>query len=101
MEGVYSLLPFFNLVAKGQKFMIIITKLKSSLSVPANLYLLSLYVVGTFIFILNLHWFPASSSDWVLIYALAATVLILNQITIPIPPEGNSLSMDSAVYMAT
>jgi diguanylate cyclase (GGDEF)-like protein/putative nucleotidyltransferase with HDIG domain len=79
----------------------LITKLKSSLSVPSNLYLLSLCVVGTLIFILNLHWFPASSSDWVLIYALAATVIILNQITIPLPPEGNSLSMDSALYMAT
>jgi diguanylate cyclase (GGDEF)-like protein/putative nucleotidyltransferase with HDIG domain len=79
----------------------VITKLKSSLSVPSNLYLLCLYVVGTLIFILNIHWLPASSSDWVLIYALAATVIILNQITIPLPPEGNSLSMDSALVMAT
>ncbi|QGQ93971.1 diguanylate cyclase [Paenibacillus psychroresistens] len=77
-----------------------LTKLKRSLSVPANLYLTSLCIVGTLIFILNLHWFPTSPSDWVLIYALALTVIILNQITIPMPPEGNSLSMDSALYMA-
>lgn len=78
----------------------ILPKLKSSLSTPSNLYLISLFLIGLFTFLLNFKWNPMVSSEWVLIYALVATVILLNHITIPMPPEGNALSMDSALFMA-
>lgn len=41
-----------------------------------------------------------SLSEWVLGYALIGAVLILNHHNILLPPEGNRLSMDSAIYLA-
>lgn len=78
----------------------ILLRLKSRLSVPSNRFLLCLYAVGIFVFFLNFQWYPEISSDWVLIYALVAVVLFLNHVTISLPPEGNALSMDSALFMA-
>jgi diguanylate cyclase (GGDEF)-like protein len=39
-------------------------------------------------------------SEIILKISLVAAVLLLNHFTIPIPPEGNSISMDSSIYMA-
>ncbi|MBM7571587.1 diguanylate cyclase (GGDEF)-like protein [Aquibacillus albus] len=41
-----------------------------------------------------------SLDKWVLGYVIIGATLLLNHFKIQLPPEGNSLSMDSAVYLA-
>ncbi|WP_429879143.1 diguanylate cyclase [Geobacillus stearothermophilus] len=42
-----------------------------------------------------------SLKDWVLVYILTGSVVLLNLFPIILPPKANSFSMDSAVYLAT
>ncbi|WP_252181462.1 diguanylate cyclase [Geobacillus thermoleovorans] len=41
-----------------------------------------------------------SLKDWVLVYMLTGSVVLLNLFPIILPPKANSFSMDSAVYLA-
>lgn len=63
------------------------------------------YVLGVSLFGLFVYFFHFSVSfpslrDWVLIYVLTASVLIVNRFLIYLPPKGNSISMDSSIYLA-
>lgn len=68
---------------------------------PANLYLFIVSILGVTAFILFNQLTLSASSEMVTIFALVAAILLLNHYTIPIPPEGNSLSMDSTIYLAS
>jgi diguanylate cyclase (GGDEF)-like protein/putative nucleotidyltransferase with HDIG domain len=67
---------------------------------PGKVYLsaISLIGVSTF-FALNSFTVP-TPSEWTLLYCFIGSILILNHLTFQIPPKGNNLSMDSAVYLA-
>lgn len=69
---------------------------------PVYIYMFLICLAGTLLFGTTNHQLTLSYSlaDWVLIYALAATVLILDHYTFQLPPDGNGQSMDSSVYLA-
>jgi diguanylate cyclase (GGDEF)-like protein/putative nucleotidyltransferase with HDIG domain len=68
---------------------------------PASIYLSIVSFLGASMFLI-LHQFHFNQSyEMVITYAFIGAILILNHYTIPIPPEGNSLSMDSAIYLAS
>ncbi len=68
----------------------------------ANLYVLSLSLLGCSLFVLfgNIT-FSYSSSDWLLILSLAIVNVLSKHFIILIPPKGNSLVMDSTIYLAS
>jgi hypothetical protein len=68
---------------------------------PANLYLLSITLLGIIGFVLLSPFSSLNSADWVITLTLVGVILLLNHYTIPIPPDGNSISMDSAIYLAS
>jgi len=43
---------------------------------------------------------PLQMSDWIIIYIMVVAVVLLDVYMFQIPPEGNSESMDSSVYLA-
>jgi diguanylate cyclase (GGDEF)-like protein/putative nucleotidyltransferase with HDIG domain len=65
-----------------------------------NTYVILISVIGISIFLLCNHFDLSDSQEMVLLYSFLGAILLLNYHTIPIPPEGNSLSMDSTVYLA-
>ncbi|MBT2661735.1 diguanylate cyclase [Bacillus sp. ISL-45] len=66
----------------------------------SNLYLILISLIGIFGFVaLHQVHFDASSKT-VLIYALIGAVLLVDKYPIPLPPDGNSISMDSAIFLA-
>jgi diguanylate cyclase (GGDEF)-like protein/putative nucleotidyltransferase with HDIG domain len=69
---------------------------------PGNTYLFLICLAGFFLFVTtNQVLTPSYSlSEWVLFYAMVASVLILDHYTFQLPPEGNRQSMDSSVYLA-
>jgi diguanylate cyclase (GGDEF)-like protein len=69
---------------------------------PENAYLLIICIIGALLFVTtnDLSFYAYSLTEWVLIYAMVASVLILDHYTFQVPPEGNGQSMDSAVYLA-
>ncbi|OPA74056.1 HD family phosphohydrolase [Paenibacillus selenitireducens] len=46
------------------------------------------------------HYRPIFISDWIIIYSMVVAVVLLDVYMFKIPPEGNSESMDSSVYLA-
>lgn len=66
-----------------------------------KLYALLISVIGLYFFINHTNFESLTLSDWVLIYVLSGTVSLLNYFVVDIPPKGNSLSLDSSVYLAT
>ncbi|RED51896.1 bifunctional diguanylate cyclase/phosphohydrolase [Cohnella lupini] len=70
---------------------------------PGYAYVVLVCLSGASLFVFNnIHSIVVYSlSDWVMIYAFVATVLILEYFTFRIPPEGNQQSMDSTIYLAT
>jgi len=64
-------------------------------------YLTFTSIIGIFIFFYFHDFQFDASSNTVISYALIGAILLLYHYTIPIPPDGNSLSMDSAVYLAS
>ncbi|MEW9053014.1 MAG: diguanylate cyclase [Neobacillus sp.] len=66
---------------------------------PENLYLFVITILGTIMF--GVHIDFTNTPDMYVAFALVAAILLLNHYTIPIPPEGNSISMDSAIYLAS
>ncbi len=63
-----------------------------------SLYATLLCVIGILSFVGNYN--PAFS-NWELIGVLTAVLILLNFFNIVLPPSGNSLSMDSAIYLAS
>lgn len=57
--------------------------------------------MGIVIFLFTNQFQFSASFEMVLLYSFVGAILLLNFYTIPIPPEGNSLSMDSTVYLAS
>jgi diguanylate cyclase (GGDEF)-like protein len=66
---------------------------------PENLYLFVITILGTIMF--GVHIDFTNTPDMYVAFALVGAILLLNHYTIPIPPEGNSISMDSAIYLAS
>ncbi|WP_138420612.1 bifunctional diguanylate cyclase/phosphohydrolase [Aquibacillus sediminis] len=63
-------------------------------------FLAILYLLGIFLYVTFGAYSFGNLSDWVLGYALIGATLVLIHYQIVLPPEGNSLSMDSAIYLA-
>jgi diguanylate cyclase (GGDEF)-like protein/putative nucleotidyltransferase with HDIG domain len=68
---------------------------------PKNVYISVISVAGLSCFFTFMDFSSLTSSQWVLIYALVGSILLLNHFAFRLPPEGNLQSMDSAIYLAT
>ncbi|QDY73496.1 diguanylate cyclase [Geobacillus thermoleovorans] len=66
-----------------------------------KLYTVVVSLLGMCIFATEVHIHSQSLKDWVLVYILTGSVVLLNLFPIILPPKANSFSMDSAVYLAT
>ncbi|OQO99766.1 HD family phosphohydrolase, partial [Geobacillus sp. 44B] len=64
-------------------------------------YVMFIYLLGISLYFWKSDFFSQSVEDWVLIYMLSASVLLLSYFTIHLPPKDNSFSMDSAIYLAS
>jgi diguanylate cyclase (GGDEF)-like protein/putative nucleotidyltransferase with HDIG domain len=64
-------------------------------------YVTFIYLLGIFLCFWKADFFTQSVEDWVLIYMLSASTLLLSYFTIHLPPKDNSFSMDSAIYLAS
>lgn len=73
---------------------------KSQKNTFATLYLFILLLTGIVTFVLNIHFTPLQSSEWVLLYLLSGSIILLTHLLFYLPPKGNAQSMDSAVYLA-
>ncbi|WP_078550375.1 bifunctional diguanylate cyclase/phosphohydrolase [Litchfieldia alkalitelluris] len=67
---------------------------------PETIYLIGVSLSGILLHLFLNPFHTPELSEWVLIFSLVGAVLLLNHYTIPLPPTGNSLSMDSTVYLA-
>lgn len=94
------LLPLRQGVREDRFLMNISQKWKQYLSIPTNIYLLVISSLGIANFIFNYQYHTRTSAEWVLLYALVGAVLLLNYVIFRLPPEGNSQSFDSTVYLA-
>ncbi|WP_310364898.1 bifunctional diguanylate cyclase/phosphohydrolase [Neobacillus drentensis] len=72
-----------------------------NIKTPANIYLFLISALGilSFTFLIKIPQY--SQMDWIVIFAFSGSILLLNYYTILIPPKGNSLSMDSSIYLAS
>ncbi|MEK4608452.1 diguanylate cyclase [Geobacillus sp. FSL K6-0789] len=66
-----------------------------------QLYTVVVSLLGMCIFATEVDIHSQSLKDWVLVYILTGSVVLLNLFPIILPPKANSFSMDSAVYLAT
>ncbi|MDR7078874.1 diguanylate cyclase (GGDEF)-like protein/putative nucleotidyltransferase with HDIG domain [Neobacillus niacini] len=66
-----------------------------------NKYLFLVSVLGFLTFIALYDFNIHSNIEWVIIIALAGAILLLNHYPILLPPKGNSLSMDSSIFLAS
>ncbi|MEC1525865.1 diguanylate cyclase [Neobacillus niacini] len=67
---------------------------------PTNTYLTLVSTAGILFFISFIQYPQYPPETWFTMFAIAGTILLLNYYTILLPPKGNSLSMDSSVYLA-
>jgi diguanylate cyclase (GGDEF)-like protein/putative nucleotidyltransferase with HDIG domain len=65
-----------------------------------KVYVSLITVFGLSIFCLNSKLLTNTLEEWVLIYVFTASILLVNYFVVYIPPKGNSISMDSAIYLA-
>jgi diguanylate cyclase (GGDEF)-like protein/putative nucleotidyltransferase with HDIG domain len=66
-----------------------------------KLYVVVIYFLGIFVCFWKSDFHAQSLKDWVLIYMLSASILLLSYFSIHLPPKDNSFSMDSAIYLAS
>ena len=66
-----------------------------------NAYILTVSILGISLFLLSINIENYSNILWVTIFALTGSVLLLNHYHIQLPPKGNTLSMDSSIFLAT
>ncbi|NIK14475.1 hypothetical protein BDD39_000985 [Saccharococcus thermophilus] len=69
-------------------------------SIYTKLYIWLIIWLGIAVYLLHAKLPAASLDNWVLIYVLTSSVLLVNHFLVYLPPEGNSISMDSAIYLA-
>lgn len=75
----------------------ILSKIRGS-----DIYALVISLIGLIVFINTNHLnFDYSTNKWVTIFALVGATLLLYYFMILLPPTGNALSMDSAIYLAS
>jgi diguanylate cyclase (GGDEF)-like protein/putative nucleotidyltransferase with HDIG domain len=69
-------------------------------NIYAILYVAFIILLGIAVF----YWYgkliSSSLDEWVLTYVLTASTLLLYHFSVYLPPKGNSISMDSAIYLA-
>ncbi|OPX02734.1 HD-GYP domain-containing protein [Geobacillus sp. LEMMY01] len=65
-----------------------------------KIYIIIISFLGLSSFWINLDFFAQSLWDWVLIYMLVGSIILLNFFPISLPPKANSFSMDSSIYLA-
>lgn len=68
---------------------------------PANTYLFLISAIGILLFTFLIKIPHYSQMNWTIMFAFSGSILLLNYYTILIPPKGNSLSMDSSIYLAS
>ncbi|MBU9711743.1 diguanylate cyclase [Evansella tamaricis] len=69
---------------------------------PFNVYIIIISIIGcSTVFIHESLSFELKMNDWTIIAVLIIAVIILNEYMIMLPPKGNSLSLDSAIYIAS
>lgn len=67
-----------------------------------NLHIFITCLLGIIAFLMHHQFsFQFYSSDWTTIIFLVISIILLNHFMILLPPKGNAISMDSAVYLAT
>jgi len=71
------------------------------LKTKTNKYLFLVSTIGFSTFITFNNFSFHSNFEWLIIFALAGAILLLNHYPILIPPKGNSLSMDSSIFLAS
>lgn len=71
------------------------------LKTTTNKYLFLVSVIGIVAFVAIYDFKIYASSEWFITIALAGAILILNHHPIVLPPKGNSLSMDSSIFLAS
>jgi diguanylate cyclase (GGDEF)-like protein/putative nucleotidyltransferase with HDIG domain len=77
------------------------SRLLQSLKLPQNLYLFVISLSAVVLFATTTEFPVHSLQEWVLLYALAASIVLLNYFVFKLPPNGTRQSMDSAVLLAT
>ncbi|MCM3574165.1 diguanylate cyclase [Mesobacillus subterraneus] len=66
---------------------------------PSTIYLIIISLIGISTFTaLHQVYFDASAKT-VVLYALIGAIVLVNKYPIPLPPDGNSISMDSAIFL--
>jgi len=70
---------------------------------PVQLYAVTVSLAGIFLFgsVNRFSFASYNLSDWIMIYAMVAAILILQHFMFQIPPDGNRQSMDSSVFLAS
>src|SRR3954447_26490237 len=71
------------------------------LKTTTNKYLFLVSVLGFLTFIAFYDFHIHSNFEWYIIITLAGAILLLNHYPILLPPKGNSLSMDSSIFLAS
>jgi diguanylate cyclase (GGDEF)-like protein len=71
------------------------------LNTPKNTYPLLVSIFGLLAYTLLSDFGQHSNEDWLMIFALIGSVLLLNHYIIMLPPNGNALSMDSSIFLAS
>lgn len=71
------------------------------LKTPANTYIFLISALGILLFTFLIKIPQYSQMDWVIIFAVSCSILILNYYIIQMPPKGNALSLDSSIYLAS
>lgn len=66
-----------------------------------NMYILTISILGAIAFLSSIELVKYSNPIWLMIFALAIAVILLNHFHIQLPPKGNTLSMDSAIFLAS
>ncbi|MGM0837583.1 MAG: bifunctional diguanylate cyclase/phosphohydrolase [Bacillota bacterium] len=65
------------------------------------LYVTTISLIGVISFFSFLSFSPISLTKWVIIYSLVGALLLVLHFIIYLPPKGNAISMDSAIYLAS
>ncbi|WJQ05676.1 diguanylate cyclase [Geobacillus stearothermophilus] len=73
----------------------------SNSSYTFKAYIFLINTVGIIIYLFHVNFLVLPLKHWVMIYVLIASVLIVNHFLIYLPPKGNSISMDSSIYLAS
>ncbi|KAA0548519.1 sensor histidine kinase [Bacillus sp. BGMRC 2118] len=74
----------------------------TSTKTMTNIYLISLaFVAGILVTITFSMPHLSSVFDWILVVLMSAAIVLLNHYVIFLPPNGNGLTLDSSIYLAT